>query len=214
MQATLVTALLVLVPIVVAAQEVSVPSYRAPAKSASSAQAESLPRETKVARGEAPLSSLYDGIKLDPSDLLRLPPLKVSEMKDETSDKRLRIGAARVLPKTLDARSDARTFSLLEGEVSLLGIASERALQVRVHFAEVNLTKGARIFVYSLTNPEEVYGPFEGRGPTGTGEFWTPPVRGEGIVIEYLEPHVAKGSRRRKKVVPFRITQISHIFRD
>lgn len=203
--------LMLLVPFYGAAQDaVSVPSFAAPADKSTLAQRESLPLAVKVARGEAPLSKLYTDIKLDSSGFYRLPTLKAGEIENDDSMKRMRIGITRVLPKNLEPSSDARLFSVPEGEVRLIGIVSKQALQVRVHFTDVNLPKGARIFVYSASNPEEVYGPFEGRGAAGDGEFWTPPVRGENVVIEYFEPSAAAKARSAQ---PFKIGKITHDYK-
>lgn len=211
-QATFAACLLMLlVPVYGAAQEaVSVPGFAMPADKSTLAQRENLPLSVKVARGESPLSKLYTDIKLDPSGFYRLPSLKASEIENDESIKRMRIGITRVLPKSLEPSSDARRFSVPEGEVRLMGIVSKQALQVRVHFTDVNLAKGARIFVYSASNPDEVYGPFEGRGAAGNGEFWTPPVRGESIIIEYFEPSAASPAHSAQ---PFKIGKIAHDYK-
>ena len=212
-RASLAVCLLVLLTAVSGAAQdgVSVPSYSAGMKESTDALRENLPLAVKVARGEAPLSKLYSDIKLDPSAFYRLPQLKASEMEQDGSVKRMRIGTTRLLAKTLQPSADARRFSVPEGEVRLLGIVSEQALQVRVHFADANLAKGARLFVYSASNPDEVYGPFEGRGPTGDGEFWTPPVRGDKVIVEYFEPSDAPKSHSSQ---PFTIEKITHIYKE
>ncbi|MGH9900732.1 MAG: Calx-beta domain-containing protein, partial [Pyrinomonadaceae bacterium] len=120
------------------------------------------------------------------------------------------IGAVRLLPAPLDLTGAGR-FTVPEGEVSLLGVVSEQAVQVRVHFADMNLGPGARVFVYSLANPDEVYGPYEGRGPTKDGEFWSPPVGGDGVVVEYFDPHAAERGGAGAPP-PFRISKITHVY--
>ena len=213
-RATLVACMFVLMPVFISAQEVSVPSLRLPEQDEASARAKELPLEVRVAKGDAPLSRLYSQIRLGSSALHRLPPLKPSEMEqEEAPSTRLKIGAVRPLSKSLDPATSGKRFSVSEGEVSLIGIASEQAVQVRAHFTEVNLSPGAKIFVYSPTNAEEVYGPFEGRGPANNGEFWTPPVRGDEIIVEYFNPSAAQESEA-PSGPPFKISSISHTYKD
>lgn len=125
----------------------------------------------------------------------------------------LQVGVARAL--SLDPMTQGVWFDLGDaGRAAMLGIISEGAVQVRVQFVGTNLLPGAKLFVRSMNDPDEVYGVFDSRGAPGDGEFWSPPVRGEGVVIEYIEPQMARSNRRRKKIPPFRIVQISHIFRE
>jgi len=159
-------------------------------------------------------SRMYKRIKLTRAATHRLPKIVADAAQGKGGKGQpLQVGVAR--PLSLNPVTQGVWFDLKDaGRALLLGIISEGAAQVRVQFTATDLPPGAKLFVRSMSDVSDAYGAFEGRGALGNGEFWTPPVRGEGIVIEYLEPHVAKGSRRRKKVVPFRITQISHIFRD
>ncbi|MBA2502209.1 MAG: hypothetical protein H0V27_04930, partial [Pyrinomonadaceae bacterium] len=187
-------------------QEASAPSFRLPDAPAGK-QTSTI--EARIRRGEAPLSRIYEGIALDSSAIYRLPPLEKREMGQDGSAKRLKIGAVRILPETLEPGANARIYRVPNGRVSLIGIESAAALQVRVQFMNVNLPKGAKLFVYSMRNRDEIYGSFEGRGPLGNGEFWTPPVEGDGIIIEYFSP----GDESRT-VFPFQISRITHIFKD
>src|SRR5262249_3992051 len=66
---------------------------------------------------------------------------------------------------------------------------------------------GARVFVYSIANPDEFYGPYEGHGASESGTFWTPPMKGEGVVIEYFSPTATNG-------IPFKVSKISHVYKD
>ncbi|MBA2338793.1 MAG: hypothetical protein H0V88_00210 [Pyrinomonadaceae bacterium] len=153
---------------------------------------------------------MYEEIKLDECAIYRLPPLD-SAPSANGKNGRLQTGVVRSV--SLDPGENVRWFDLgARGRAALLGIVSTGAVAVRVHFADVQLTPGAQLFVRSLKNREEVYGPYEGRGVSADGSFWTPPVTGEGIVIEYFDPH--QGTREETAAPPFRITEVSHEFRD
>ena len=90
----------------------------------------------------------------------------------------------RSLAVPLDPLSDSARYTVAEGDVRVAGVASEGALAIRVQFKGMSLPVGARVFVYSLTNPNEYYGPYEGHGPSEDGTFWTPPMRGDTAIIE------------------------------
>lgn len=170
---------------------------------------------TKSKVGDMLPSRMFRRVRLTRAATHRLP--KVVQSTATTTGKGgkgqpLQIGVGRAL--TLDPTTQGVWFDLGDaGRAALLGIISEGAAQVRVQFVGADLPPGAKLFVRSMNDTDEIYGAFEGRGASGDGEFWTPPVRGEGVVIEYVEPQRARNSRR-KKAPPFRIAQISHIFRN
>jgi hypothetical protein len=190
------------------AQQLSIPGLRAPEKSP--AAKKGLPMAVRAARGEAPLSRLYDYVKVAPSKLRRLPALATREVQNPGPEKRLRIGEVRAFPQPIRVSSDSTLYRVAEGDVRVMGIVSEEARYTRVHFTGMSLPAGARVFVYSLKNPEEFYGPYEGRGPSNDGTFWTPPMEGDEVAIEYFSPSGATASQD----APFQVSEISHIFRD
>ena len=198
--------LLVFVPCL-RAQQLSVPGLQAPAGKKSAKQ--ELPSRIRAARGEAPLGRLYDNLTVEPSKIRRLPALKASEMQKEATSKRLRVGTVRAFQRPLNLSSDSALYRVAEGEVRVMGLVSEGALYTRVRFSNMSLPAGARVFVYSLKNPEEFYGPYEGKGPSGDGTFWTPPMEGDGAVIEYFSPTGTIESQN----APFQVSEISHIYR-
>src|SRR6185436_17252811 len=116
----------------------------------------------------------------------RLPALNPSEQKKAVSEKLLQIGVVRPLPIPLNPLRDSTAYVVAEGEVNVSAVATEGALNTRVHFKDMSLPPGARVFVYSASKPAEYYGPYEGHGPSADGTFWTPPVSGDTIVIEYV----------------------------
>ncbi|MBA2502208.1 MAG: hypothetical protein H0V27_04925 [Pyrinomonadaceae bacterium] len=170
------------------------------------------PPGKKIAGGRKLPSRMYKRIKVDESCLYRLPPLDAGSLAGgEGKGGRLQTGVARSLPH--DLALSGRWFDLEEGRrARVLGVVSIGAFAVRVRFADVQLAAGEQLFVRSLENTDEVYGPYEGRGLSPDGSFWTPPVVGDGIVIEYFDSE--EQTRASANILPFRITEINHMFRD
>jgi hypothetical protein len=153
-------------------------------------------------------SRIYEYIKPSPEREIRLPKLSASAKKQASDGKREQIGAIRKLRKTLSKVAEGTTFSIKEGEVWIIKITSESAIQTRLHFNKINLPEGVKVFVYSAKNPD-VFFVYEQTGATETSEFWTPPVEGESVVVEYFVP---KSNKLRSGKLPFQIDRISHIF--
>jgi len=178
----------------------------------SASQTASAKAKSKV--GDMLPSRMNGQVKLTEGATLRLPVITPDAMQGGGRGKGqpLQIGVTRAV--SLDPTRRGKWYDLGDaGSALVLGIISQGAAQVRVQFGDADLPAGAKLFVRSMTDPNEVYGAFEGRGALGNGTFWSPPVRGEGVVIEYLDPRLTSGKSRRKKTAPFRINQISHIFR-
>jgi outer membrane protein assembly factor BamB len=152
---------------------------------------------------------MYGHLKLDSTKTKRLGPLTGSEEKRKKGDKFLQIGVVRSLETPLDAISDSTLYTVAEGYIRVAGVASEGAVAVRVQFKDMSLPPGARVFVYSPTNPTEFYGPFDGRDASEDGTFWTPPVRGDTAIIEYFTPTKSSSDK-----TPFKVLSIAHVYKD
>src|SRR5262245_43190293 len=127
----------------------------------------------KAARGQVPFNRIYGHLKLGSTNTKRLGWLTRSEQKKKEKDQKfLRIGVVRALVTPLDALSDSTFYPVAEGDIRVAGVVSEGAIAVRLQFKDMSLPPGARVFVYSLSNPNEYYGPYEGRGPSEDGTFW------------------------------------------
>ncbi|HKP37205.1 MAG TPA: Calx-beta domain-containing protein, partial [Pyrinomonadaceae bacterium] len=185
----------------------SMKGFQAPKKPISADQ--QVPESVKAAHGQAPLNKLYGHLQIDSAKVRRLPPLDPSEQKKAVSDKLLRIGIVRPLPIALDPLTDSAVYPVAEGDVHIAAVVSEGALFTRVHFKDMSLPPGARVFVYSMSKPDEYQGPYEGRGLSADGTFWTPPLSGDGVVIEFV---TAPGTKT--KVQPFQVSEVSHTFKE
>lgn len=186
----------------------SVPGLQAPEKPTSSFD---IPVQIRAARGQAPFNRIYEYLKVEPTRIRRLPALTAAEMKaSKSNEKILQVGVVRQLGKALNPLNDASTYRLLEGDVRVMGIVSEGALFTRVHFSGMSLPAGARVFVYSAKNPDDFYGPYEGHGLAEDGTFWTPPVAGDEVVIEYFTRSTSDAPAE----IPFTVSAVSHRFKD
>ncbi|HKR00017.1 MAG TPA: Calx-beta domain-containing protein, partial [Pyrinomonadaceae bacterium] len=193
------------------AQQLSIPGIKGTGDKEASAQKQ-IPIEIRAEQGLAPLGRLYDFIKVESYRVRRLPALSESRIREGMpEEKRFRIGTVRTFLRAPDVLADSALYHLPDGEVRVMGVVSEGALFTRLHFTEMSLPAGARVFVYSLKNPEEFYGPYEGRGPTGDGTFWTPPMEGDSVAVEYFTP---AGVRVTQQDAPFRVSEVSHTYRD
>jgi hypothetical protein len=72
---------------------------------------------------------------------------------------------------------------------------SPGAVGLRVHVSRCDLPEGATLVAYDAAEPTEAYGPFEARGPDGTGEFFLPTVFGETERVEIRVPAKSAGKR-------------------
>ncbi len=188
----------------------SLPGIKAPDEPKTPAK-QQVSAKLKAERGQAPLGQLYDFVRVDQSKIHTLRAPAPAELREEEQPgKKVRVGVVRAFPQPLEADRDAALYRVAEGEVRVLGVRSEGALMTRVHITNMRLPAGARVFVYSMKNPEEFYGPYEGRGPAGDGAFWSPPVEGDGVVVEYFNPNEATGS----EPSPFQVSEVSHIYTD
>ncbi|MDA2934254.1 hypothetical protein MYX82_07910 [Acidobacteria bacterium AH-259-D05] len=118
--------------------------------------------------------------------------------------------------RSIEAPLDPLTYGsrvrLPIGDSYVMAIQSEGALQIRVHFSDFNVPPGGKVYVHTLTGFEDLYGPYEDTGPFQDGSFVTPPIRGDTVVIEYLDPNPQL--RSRGAVPPFLISEISHVFAE
>ena len=60
-------------------------------------------------------------------------------------------------------------------------VRTPEAAAVRIHLTDFDLPEGAEMFVY--TRDGMAFGPYTGRGPNGTGDFWTNTVAGAEVVV-------------------------------
>lgn len=157
-----------------------------------------------------PPSRFYDLVEVGESATHRLPAPVADSARRPAQTGPMKIGVVRPLQPPLNISTHGKCFALHQGLDEIMAIVSEGARQLRVRFTSADIPRGAKLYVSSLRNRAEIYGPYEGRGPSGDGAFWSPPVDGDGVLIEYFYPHGATGHKGRRG--PFEIVEVSHIY--
>ncbi len=94
------------------------------------------------------------------------------------------------------------------GFVWTAAVHSDFAAGLRVHFEDVVLPEGYELWVYSMNGG--VRGPYTGRGPLDSGEFWSHTVAGPDAFIQLR----STGSAISEQSVTFKVTEIAHEGRD
>jgi len=169
---------------------------------------------TPVNKPERQLPSTRFGVILTNVPELGLPALDHAALLQEDAQspatcKRLRVSLGRDL---LMGPDDGRWTSLPGvGQFWAADIVSQNAVGIRVHFSQLNLPRGAMLFVYSPTLPGFANGPYQGVGPVGNGQFWSASVEGERARIELFIPDAGAPA---KPMAAFRIDGIQHLYRD
>jgi hypothetical protein len=107
------------------------------------------------------------------------------------------------------SRSNAGvSFTLPDGtRVWRLGIRSPGALSINILFSEYKLPEGAQLFLY---NPEQtqVLGAFNHLNNSEPGLLPVAPVRGDELIVEYLEPAQASFAGR------LTVGEVNHAYRS
>ena len=92
-------------------------------------------------------------------------------------------------------------------QIIVLIIKSSGASGIGVHFRNFALADGEEVYVYGAATDSIVFGPFTGKGPWGSGEFWSGTVDGDTAVIEFYKKADENGQG-------FEIFEISHILAE
>lgn len=93
------------------------------------------------------------------------------------------------------------------GFVYSLTLRSPDALGMRVHFTDFALPDSAELYLF--TNDGQVAGPYWGRGPLGTGEFWSHTLFSEQVMLQLR--HYGPAPQRDLLRSGFHIAALGHI---
>lgn len=120
------------------------------------------------------------------------------------------IGVDRPVDLRVDLRGSGRPAygaarSSADGLVWTGAAISQHAFGLRVHFTGVDLPRGSALYVYNADGA--AFGPYTGRGPNGTGEFWSNMVPGDTVFVQLRQPAGAAPAA-------FEIAGIGHVDRD
>ena len=94
--------------------------------------------------------------------------------------------------------------STADGRLWRVQAASPGADSLRVHFQDFDVGTGS---VWLHTANGQIAGPYNGKGISGDGDFWSDVVFGDSAVIEYQPGWTAVA----QDAAPFRIAAVSHI---
>lgn len=119
------------------------------------------------------------------------------------------------IPRDLSAKPDLdgtwEQVNVQQGaRVWAFSVVSKEATSIRVHFKDVALPEGAKLYIYAPEFPEEAQ-VIVGKGPFDKGEFWSALIPGETVAIELLDTEARAASER---PAYFQIDQVSHLFKD
>ncbi|MEM7587807.1 MAG: trypsin-like peptidase domain-containing protein [Acidobacteriota bacterium] len=85
-------------------------------------------------------------------------------------------------------------------------LSSEGANGLRIHFTDFDLPTGAELYIYN--DDGQAHGPYSGKGPIGTGDFWSNTVHGDQAWIQLHRPLDDSG---KPVEVSFTIAALSHL---
>jgi hypothetical protein len=97
-----------------------------------------------------------------------------------------------------------------EGFVWAAAVRSDGALAVRVHFTDFSIPSDAEAYVFGVGG--EAHGPYLGRGPNGTGDFWSHSIHADTaiVLVRYFGPGGAEGISG----MSLRISDVGHVGAD
>ena len=152
----------------------------------------------------AAMTSLQQRLSSNAIELADTAPLVVEVTQDERrrvgearrAEQKMRVGVVRELSIPVGFARDRitphratlhDTFGAVRGgdfeSFDWAGVVrTPQAAAVRVHFTGFDLPEGAEMYVY--TRDGMAFGPYTGRGPNGTGDFWTNTVAGAEAILQ------------------------------
>lgn len=181
-----------LVPVVNAAEPISVPMLVSPPAPITAASQSEPPVRVAEGFGVAPMAELV------PARVGAVDELEAVAAYNRSGERPIRTGFQRPLPTARSVRFDSAmtgSAGVADGGAYVrFGAATavwgselrvEEAYRLRVHLAQVSLPRGARLWVYGEDG--EVRGPF-GLELVYDGGLWTPSVAGPAIRLEVELP--------------------------
>jgi uncharacterized protein (TIGR03437 family) len=146
-------------------------------------------------------------LPLPAGSLWEIGPLTAAESLPRPRFGARQIGVRRAVPP--EAFASPHEIALPDGRHAVrIAIGSEGAQGLRIHFEDFSTAAG-QVWVYAspssvAPNPPAA-GPYTGRGPLRTGDFWSATVASNSVIVEFDPPAGAPSA-----TLPFRISAISH----
>ncbi len=141
-----------------------------------------------------------------PTAAFELPPLSDTEAAPRWRGGARQTGIERPVPPA--GLSSGAASVLPGGRVGWrLLLRSPGAVALRIHFSRFSLS-GAAVWLYPAGLASRASGPYSAQGPNGTGEFWSPRIPSDSVVIEYDAPYGAAP----EEPLPFAIDNLAHLW--
>jgi hypothetical protein len=106
----------------------------------------------------------------------------------------------------LDRQTHGASTTLADGTlIWTAAIHSDQAAALRVHFSDFSLPDGFEVWLYSTAG--DVRGPYTGRGPNGSGEFWSHTISGPTAALQLR----GVDSLSQEQPAAFAITDLGHV---
>jgi hypothetical protein len=140
----------------------------------------------------------------------RLPILDVTPLLAEDATNQGWGSPPRVgIERPVDAAVTGAWHDLPDGgRLWTAALISAGAMEMRLHFAGMNLPSGAALYVYSPNEPEAVAGPYVEAGLLQTGDFWSGTISGDTAYVEYCVLDASQTA-----TIPFAIDKLGHVYR-
>lgn len=146
---------------------------------------------------------------------VELTPGQINEVEQASSP--MRIGAVTTLAPAIEVTGamagqpqDTRGVFNPAGDGGYIWtfvVTSTNAGAFRMHIENMSLPDNASLYLFSRIG--ESFGPFNGRGPNGTGEFWTESVFGNEAVLQLRVQ--APVTDETLKAISFQLTEVGTI---
>jgi len=122
----------------------------------------------------------------------------------ESLRKKVRIG----LTKPIDFNVPFEPVSTADGGyVCTVAAESQNATALRIHFSDFDLAPNAAVYIYNATG--EAFGPYIGRGPNDTGDFWSHTVSGPMAFVQLR--HFGPATEGSMNSGNFKISEVGHL---
>ncbi len=170
-----------------------------------------VPGRAAAAEPSSVPASLRYGVDLSadliPIELDALDPDQLAAEDSGAPQSPMRVGVNR--PLGVDSTDGWAAYRVVPGIGSFwsIEVVSPDAQGLRLSLTRVAIPEGAELWFYSPKTPAAAFGPHDGSGPLGTGEFWTKIVTGERVRVEYFVPETVADDGF------FLIEELAHIYR-
>ncbi len=151
-------------------------------------------------------ASLIDVVQLSSIDQAAIN--QQDSLREATAGTPRRVGISQLPPNgPISVDSTGSWFQIDGTDIWAVSLDLPGALGARLHFSKFDLPAGTKMVIRG-DNGSDTLVVYEGKGPLGTGDFWSDAVAGQRVTIEYQTPASTT------QWPTFLIDELSHIYRD